>query len=268
MVIVHSRQRAASALAIVVVVVGAGGAYAVSGRGAVGVEKARSGDRVAVVSVCARVTTGAMRLETPKRPCATSAKRKVREKRLTWNRQGPAGAPGAAGATGPRGEPGASGVPGPSGPSGAPGADGAPGAVFAGDFFSANGASVLFQMASDGANVPFPSGQLGEGVSVDEATDSVFTVANSGTYRVTYQLELDGLPLVGTSWVRVNGEVRDELLDRSGSSGQTTWSGDALLHLDAGDQLVVQLGDNVLYALMATDAATRLVIQQVSGAGS
>jgi hypothetical protein len=258
-VIVHSRQRAASALAVLVVLVGAGGAYAVSGRGADGVEKARPGDRVAVVAACARVTTGAMRLETPKRPCATSAKRKLREKRLTWNQQGPAGAPGAAGPTGPTG---------PSGLNGAPGADGAPGTAFAGDFFSANGASVLFRLEPSGANVPFPSGQLGEGVSVDGATDSVFTVADSGTYRVTYRLELDGSPLVGTSWVRVNGDVRDELLDRSGSSGQTAWSGDALLQLDAGDQVVVQLGDNAVYALMATDAGTRVVIQQVSGAGS
>ena len=217
--IVHSRQRAASALAVLVVLVGAGGAYAVSGRGAGSAEKARSGERVAVVSACARVTTGAMRLETRKRPCATSAKRKLREKRLTWNQQGPAGAPGTAGATGPSGAPGAPGALGPSGPSGAPGADGAPGTAFAGDFYSANGATVLFQMAPAGANVPFPSGQLGKGVSVDEATDSVFTVASSGTYRVTYQLELDGSPLVGTSWVRVNDEVRDELLDRSGPAG-------------------------------------------------
>jgi collagen triple helix repeat protein len=94
-------------------------AIALVASGATAVAASRGADTS--IKACANVRTGALRLETPKRPCHTKGRPAKREKRVTWAQTGPQGLPGVAGATGPAG------AAGPAGPAGASGAPGSPG---------------------------------------------------------------------------------------------------------------------------------------------
>ena len=103
-----SRTRAALALgAAVVLVTGLAAAYASSQSTATG-----------TITACVRVKTGAMRLEKASQPCRTKAPKKFRERRVTWNKQGPPGADGSPG------------LPGLNGTNGVDGLDGLNGASF------------------------------------------------------------------------------------------------------------------------------------------
>lgn len=254
-----SRSRTAAALATLIVLVG-GGAYAAGERG-----RTPAPERAAAspaVTACVRVGTGAMRLETKKRPCATKAKRSLREQRLSWGRQGPAGPAGAAGAAGAPGAAGATGAAGPPGPSGP---SGAPGTAFAGEFFSGTNWQEAIPVVLGGTSVPFPFAQHhgGVGVSPDSTT---FTIVSPGIYRISYQVEL-AAAIPGATWVKVDGALPNGLFDQAEQfgPGQSIFSGDAILQLEAGDELSVQVGNYAGAVTLGEGSGTRVVIQQISG---
>lgn len=264
----QSRHRAAAALATLIVLVG-GGAYAAGERGRSPAPGDATAQRAAgVVTACVHVRTGAMRLETAQRPCATKGKRAKREQRLSWSQAGPAGAagvPGAAGPAGPAGPTGQAGPAGEPGPAGQPGPSGAPGSTFAGDFLSAVAWQQAIPVVLSGTPVPFPHVQQHRGVDID-ASDTVFTIAEDGVYRVSFQVELVD-PIPAAAWVAVNGVARASLWDQAEQfgPGQSIFSGDAVVELSAGTQLSVELANYLGAAALGEGSGTRVVIQQISG---
>ena len=127
---------------------------------------------------------------------------------------GPDGAAGATGPTGPTGPDGAAGAIGPTGPTGAAGPTGATGATgpagaagpnpTATSAFAANtqGSSIL--VALGGSPVPLPNEQLLSPGITDNAGSTVFTVAQAGTYQISYHVNTTLSLLMGTRLV-ING---------------------------------------------------------------
>ncbi|MCI9288618.1 MAG: collagen-like protein [Oscillospiraceae bacterium] len=127
---------------------------------------------------------------------------------------GPDGAAGATGPTGPTGPDGAAGAIGPTGPTGAAGPTGATGATgpagaagpnpTATSAFAANtqGSSIL--VALGGSPVPLPNEQLLSPGITANAGSTVFTVAQAGTYQISYHVNTTLSLLMGTRLV-ING---------------------------------------------------------------
>lgn len=106
--------------------------------------------------------------------------------------QGPQGPQGPAGPQGPQGETGPEGPEGLQGPTGATGPQGATGPagtnVTATSAFAANTTGAGITVSIGGAMVPLPNNQvLATGITVD-GTNTVFTLSQSGNYRISYTI--------------------------------------------------------------------------------
>ena len=121
---------------------------------------------------------------------------------------GPTGATGATGAAGIAGMAGATGAAGAAGATGAPGATGATGAAGPNPTstaaFAANTQGSTVLVALGGSPVPLPDAQLlSPGITVN-AGGTVFTVAEAGTYQISYHVNTTLALLMGTRLV-ING---------------------------------------------------------------
>lgn len=153
------------------------------------------------------------------------------------------GATGAAGATGANGPTGATGVAGATGPTGANGATGPTGATgitfTTTSGFADNTSSASINVAVGGTPVPLPNDQiLPAGISVD-ATNTIFTIANAGTYRISYTVNLSAALAVGTRLL-INGSPNTSTtvpatLTLSG------FSNEVILVVTAGTTVTLQL---------------------------
>ena len=110
---------------------------------------------------------------------------------------GPDGAAGPVGAAGPAGLPGATGAIGPAGPTGAT----SPGLPAA---FAANTQGSTFSVAVGGTPISLPNAQvLSPSITVNSG-NTVFTVAEAGTYQISYHVNTTLALLMGTRLV-ING---------------------------------------------------------------
>jgi hypothetical protein len=141
----------------------------------------------AVINACVKKKDGRVRV------VAAAASCRRNELPLSWNAQGPAGAPGPAGATGPAGAPGPAGAAGPKGDAGERGATGAAG-------------------PAGRAGATGPQGQAGPALSALESLNGIGCHAGgrAGTVALTY--DASGIATItcgssgggGTSALRVN----------------------------------------------------------------
>lgn len=181
--------------------------------------------------------------------------------------QGPQGDPGADGADGADGAPGADGAVGPQGPqgdpgpAGPPGADGQDGASGFGDYgFAGNTASPVIAVVLGGTSVPLPDVQNLSGV-VPDGTNTNFTVATTGVYRVSYSVEMT-VALLVSSRVSVNGTPSNALTE-SPALAVSDLDGDAIISLTAGDVLSLELFGLLGAATLNPGVGASLTIQQI-----
>jgi hypothetical protein len=79
---------------------------------------------------------------------------------------------------------------------------------------------------------------MDSGIATD-GTSSIFTVFQTGTYRISYRLAATASSLAA-SRVMING-IQHTALALIPSTQVNTWAGDAITTLTAGDSLQVQL---------------------------
>ncbi len=126
--------------------------------------------------------------------------------------EGPAGATGPTGPAGPTGPDGAAGPMGPTGATGAVGAMGAtgpagptgatsPGLTAA---FAVNTQGSPITVASGGTPIPLPNDQVLPSSVTANPGNTVFTVAEAGTYQISYHVNTTAALLMGTRLV-ING---------------------------------------------------------------
>lgn len=182
---------------------------------------------------------------------------------------GPAGAAGPKGETGPPGErgpagesslQGEAGPQGPTGPQGPAGRDGV-GSGLAGWGYAANTSGSAIAVILGGTGVTLPNAHLLRGVTANGANDT-FTVANTGTYRISYAVRLTSELLV-SSRVLVNGSQVTALADTP-STSQAVTTGGAIVALTAGSTLQLQLYGLIGVAtLRSSSAGATLAIEQI-----
>ena len=169
---------------IAVVLAVGGGSFAIAQSGSKG-----------TIRGCVNKKSGVLRaLGNPGKKCRRS------ERSISWNVEGPAGAPGVAGAPGAKGADGAAGAAGPAGPKGADGTNGAPGPTGPKGADGTNGApGPTGPKGADGTNgAQGPTGPQGSPDTAAQILNKLVTVdgANSGLDADL----LDGLS--GTSYAR------------------------------------------------------------------
>jgi hypothetical protein len=257
----HLAAATVSALALATVAVGA--VAATSGSG--------SSPRAAAsttITACVGVRTGAMRLETAAKPCVRKGKKSKRERRVSWDQEGPTGATGPAGGTGPVG---------PAGPSGAPGAAASERALAAGEFTAS--APVAAPSASFAA-LPFDDNQVlrHAGVATGDyrgLTAEAVAIQETGTYRVslTVTLDPDGDPL--SPFTFVSARLLDQPDDdfSNGLVAVAAVSGDIFpaaavdrtVHLDAGDLVapVIESDDYLDDRSFLTNVGVSFTVEQL-----
>lgn len=139
--------------------------------------------------------------------------------------QGPEGATGATGATGPVGPQGPQGEIGPAGPQGPQGIPGPAGTVLSfADFYALMPGDNADPVAA-GTDVDFPQDGPNSGDGIARASASSFTLADIGTYQVTFQVSVTE---PGQLVLTLNGtELPYTVVGRSAQGSQIT--GTALL---------------------------------------
>jgi len=164
---------------------------------------------------------------------------------------GPKGATGATGITGATGSTGATGATASTGATGPTGATGVgatgpagPTGVLAFGYASVTGgtgAPFALPGLSGSADIPLSSySVLSSGIT--KSSPTTFTVANAGTYRISYLLLTNGTASGGvTTWVTISGSPRIELADYNNSAGQAKFVGEAIEQLNAGDTITLSL---------------------------
>lgn len=173
---------------------------------------------------------------------------------------GPVGAqgdPGDAGPTGPTGATGATGATGPIGPTGPTGAN-----VTATTSFAANTTGALVAVAIAGTPVPLPNSQvIPAGITVD-GTNTIFTVANAGTYRISYIVNVTAALLM-TTRVMINGgaNVASTIIPVLSLS---SYSNEILVNLAAGSTVSLQFAGVALNATLVSGAGASLMIERLS----
>ncbi|MEA4969830.1 MAG: collagen-like protein [Candidatus Pelethousia sp.] len=179
--------------------------------------------------------------------------------------QGPAGPMGPAGPQGPIGDTGPEGPEGPAGPQGAQGAQGPTGptgtnTTATSAYAYASGTALTAILA--GVPVPLPNGQiLPTGITVD-GTNTTFTVATAGRYRIAYAVNITATLLVSTR-IMLNGIANtastvDPVLSLS------NFSNEIMVDLAAGTTVQLQIVGISLNLTLATGAGATLMITRLS----
>ncbi|MCQ6561441.1 hypothetical protein NNL21_22370 [Paenibacillus mendelii] len=150
--------------------------------------------------------------------------------------QGPAGAPGTPGAPGAAGPKGDTGEPGPAGPQGPQGSAGASELPYA---FAVNTTGSTIAVILGGTPIPLPNSQtIGTSITVN-GSNTTFTVAEAGTYYVSYSINLTASLLVNSKII-VNGTAKPELTIAPVLS-RNSFSASAIVRLSAGSTVGLQL---------------------------
>lgn len=165
--------------------------------------------------------------------------------------RGMTGATGATGPTGQRGATGSTGVTGPTGPTGISEASAAMSAL--------NISSSTFSVTTDGTNISLPVQPYMKGFTAD-TTDSEFTVVQTGTYLISYDIKMtSGLPM--SSRVTLNGTPITNSINIS-STSSSEYSVTFMQALTAGDILSLQFyGVNGLVTLQAGTGASLNIVK-------
>ncbi len=181
---------------------------------------------------------------------------------------GPAGPTGVMGPAGPQGPVGDTGPQGPDGPDSPVGATGSQGPVGAtgsnttGTSAFAYATAVALTAALTGTPVPLASGQiLPTGITVDN-TNTIFTVAPAGRYRIAYTVNAIATLLLSTR-IMLNGIANtastvDPLLSLS------NYSNEIIVDLAANTTVQLQLVGAALNVTLATGAGATLMITRLS----
>jgi hypothetical protein len=192
----------------------------------------------ATVTACVGQQSGAMRLETKAKPCRVTGSKKLRERRITWNQRGVAGARG------------------PSGATGVPGAAASEGALAAGEFTAS--APVAPADASFAA-LPFDDHRVlrDTGIATGEyrgLTAEAVEIQETGTYRVSLSVTLDpgDDPVSSFTFISArlldqpDGDFSDGLLALAAVSQDLfpAASVDRTVHLEAGDLVAPLIESN------------------------
>ena len=172
---------------------------------------------------------------------------------------GPAGPQGDIGDTGPTGSTGpigSTGATGPTGPIGPVGINTTATSSFAYASASALTAAVL------GTPVPLPLGQiLPTGITVD-GSNTTFTIAQSGIYRISYALNVTAALLLSTR-IMINGVAN------TGSTitpllSLSNYSNEILLNVTAPTTVQLQVAGASISLTLVTGSGATLMIQRLS----
>lgn len=164
---------------------------------------------------------------------------------------GPSGAAGPTGPIGPTGPTGATGATGPTGPTGTSEITAAMSAL--------NISASTFAVTTDGTNISLPVQPYINGFTAD-ATNTEFTVAQTGTYLISYDIKTtSGLPM--SSRVTLNGTPILNSINTS-STSSSEYSVTFMQPLTAGDVLSLQFyGVNGSVTLQAGTGASLNIVK-------
>lgn len=170
---------------------------------------------------------------------------------------GPAGAQGPPGETGPEGP---EGPEGPAGPQGPVGATGPPGTNTTATSAYAYASASTLTASVEGTPVPLPNGQiLPTGITVD-GTDSTFTVAAAGRYRISYAVNVTATLALNTR-IAINGAPITASTVAPALS-LSNYSNEIIIDLVAGSTVQLQLvGLSVNLTLVEGAGATLMIIR-------
>ena len=176
---------------------------------------------------------------------------------------GPDGAAGPAGIVGAAGAAGATGATGPTGPTGAPGPNPTAASAFAAN---TQGSSIL--VALGGTPIALPNAQvLSPGITVN-AGNTVFTVAEAGTYQISYHVNTTLALLMGTRLV-ING-VNSVPSTIAPAVSTSSFENQIKVDLPANSTVTLQLFTSLAgtAVLVGGGAGASLTIIRLDGAGA
>ncbi|WP_128211320.1 BclA C-terminal domain-containing protein [Clostridium manihotivorum] len=156
---------------------------------------------------------------------------------------GPTGATGITGPTGDVGPIGPTGVTGTTGPTGATGITGATGAngasTTANSAFAANTTGASIAVLLGGTSISLPNSQnIGPGISID-ASNTVFTVSNAGTYYISYHINLTAA--LGVSSRLLINSVSNTASVVDPSISLSSFNNSIIVDLNANSTIILQL---------------------------
>ncbi|MDC2858973.1 MULTISPECIES: BclA C-terminal domain-containing protein [Comamonadaceae] len=168
--------------------------------------------------------------------------------------QGPIGATGLQGPTGAQGD---IGLPGPTGPTGPAGAGGTTATSMA----AHNTSGSVIAVVLGGTDIPLPNSQNLSGFVVN-GSNTIFTVASSGRYRVKYSIKITNNMLVSAR-VLLNGAAVDALTENTATS-VSRFDGESIITLSAGDILNVQFFGMLGAVTLQSGSGAALIVEKLS----
>ena len=176
---------------------------------------------------------------------------------------GPTGPTGATGDTGPTGPTGATGDTGPTGPTGATGdtgPTGPTGACVTENFMNAqNTTGGNIRVARGGTTIALPNNQNLDSFTVNGA-NTVFTVPSTGTYLVTYQINVTTALVISTRVLQNGTAIPGSIY--APTTSVSAFTATTIVPLTAGDQLQLQFfGVAATVTLQGGAGATFTVIR-------
>ncbi|MFF2890372.1 hypothetical protein ACFVSO_26430, partial [Paenibacillus sp. NPDC057967] len=183
--------------------------------------------------------------------------------------QGPKGDPGAAGPAGAQGqkgdtgEQGPTGTTGPIGPAGPQGVQGDPGQDGAGitSYAYADASSTSIAVILGGTSVPFPNNKVLNGVTIS-GDNTRFTVGETGTYFISYNVELTTSLLVSTG-IYVNGvAIPGSRIEPSTS--KSSFSKTMIVPLSAGSIVDLRLYGLLGVAVLNGNGGASMTIMKIA----
>ncbi|MBU5427494.1 hypothetical protein KQI41_13965 [Tissierella pigra] len=176
--------------------------------------------------------------------------------------EGPQGPAGATGATGPEGPQGPIGPEGPQGPIGPEGPQGPPGvAVTENSMNAQNATGDTILVALGGTTISLPDNQNLDDFTVN-GTNTVFTVPETGTYLITYQINVTVALLISSRVLRNGTAIPGSVF--SPIASVTGYTATTITTLNAGDQLELQLFGLVGTAILQTGAGATMTVVRLA----
>ncbi|WP_182914397.1 BclA C-terminal domain-containing protein [Paenibacillus sp. 1011MAR3C5] len=177
--------------------------------------------------------------------------------------KGDTGATGPAGPAGPQGPEGPTGATGPIGPAGPQGIQGEPGQDGAGitSYAYANASSTTIAVVLGGTAVPFPNNKVLNGVAIS-GDNTRFTVGETGTYFISYNVELTA-PLLVNTGIYVNGAaIPGSRIEPS--TGKSSFSKTMIAPLSAGSIVDLRLYGLLGVAVLNSNDGASITIMKIA----
>lgn len=177
---------------------------------------------------------------------------------------GPTGATGVTGATGPTGATGVTGATGATGGTGATGATGPIGInVTATSGFADNTSGTSISVVNAGTSIPLPDDQVLPADITVNGTNTIFTVATAGRYRLSYHVNTTVSLIAGTRLV-INGTA-NVASTISPVVSLSSYSNEIMVNLTANSTVTLQMfGIVATSVLIAGGAGASLMITRLS----